>query len=97
MMSRPRINRDRKNYIIDVVFEINEGPRVFVERIDVVGNVRTQDRVIRREFRLIEGDAFNSAKLRRSRRRIQNLGFFESVNVERLPGSVPDKTIIKVA
>ena len=93
---RPRINRDRKNYTIDVVFEINEGPRVFVERIDVVGNVRTQDRVIRREFRLVEGDAFNSAKLRRSRRRIQNLGFFESVNVERLPGSAPDKTIIKV-
>jgi len=93
---RPRINRDRENKKIDVVFEINEGPRVFVERIDVVGNVRTQDKVIRREFRLIEGDAFNSAKLRRSKRRIQNLGFFEAVNVERLPGSAPDKTVIKV-
>jgi len=68
---RPRINRDRENHIIDVVFEINEGPRVFVERIDIVGNVRTKDKVVRREFRLIEGDAFNSAKLRRSRRRIR--------------------------
>mgnify|MGYP002725525224 CR=1 FL=1 len=93
---RPRINRNRKNQTIDVVFEVNEGPRVFVERIDIVGNVRTQDRVIRREFRLVEGDAFNSAKLRRSRQRIQNLGFFETVNIRRLPGNSPDKTVINV-
>jgi len=94
---RPRINRNREKQTIDIVFEINEGPRVFVERIVIAGNVRTQDKVIRREFRLVEGDAFNSSKLRRSRQRIQNLGFFESVNVERLPGSAPDKTIVKVA
>lgn len=92
---RPRINRNRAEQTIDVTFEINEGPRVFVERIDIVGNVRTVDRVIRREFRMVEGDAFNSAKLRRSRGRIQNLGFFETVNVERLPGSAPDKTVIR--
>jgi len=94
---RPRVNRNREKQTIDIVFEINEGPRVFVERIVIAGNVRTQDKVIRREFRLVEGDAFNSSKLRRSRQRIQNLGFFESVNVERLPGSAPDKTIVKVA
>ncbi|MEE8351113.1 MAG: outer membrane protein assembly factor BamA, partial [Rhodospirillales bacterium] len=94
---RPRINRNREKQTIDIAFEINEGPRVFVERIVIAGNVRTQDKVIRREFRLVEGDAFNSSKLRRSRQRIQNLGFFESVNVERLPGSAPDKTIVKVA
>lgn len=94
---RPRINRNRENQTIDVVFEVNEGPRVFVERIEIVGNVRTQDKVIRREFRLVEGDAFNSAKLRRSRQRIQNLGFFESVSVERLPGSSPDKSVLKVS
>ena len=93
---RPRINRNRKDKKIDVIFEINEGPRVFVERIDIVGNVRTQDKVIRREFRLVEGDAFNSAKLRRSRQRIQNLAFFESVGVKRQPGSAPDKTVLKV-
>lgn len=93
---RPRINRDRENKTIGIVFEINEGARVFVERIDISGNVRTQDDVVRREFRLVEGDAFNSAKLRRSRQRIQNLGFFEKVNVERLPGSAPDKTVLKV-
>jgi outer membrane protein insertion porin family len=93
---RPRINRDRKKRTIDVTFEINEGPRVFVERINIVGNVRTKDKVIRREIRLIEGDAFNSSKLRRSRQRIQNLGFFQSINVERVKGSAPDKSIIKV-
>ncbi len=94
---RPRINRSRENQTIGVIFEVNEGPRVFVERIEIVGNVRTQDKVIRREFRLVEGDAFNSAKLRRSRKRIQNLGFFESVSVERLPGSSPDKSVLKVS
>ena len=93
---RPRLDRDRDKQTIDVVFEINEGPRVFVERINIVGNVRTQDDVIRREFRLVEGDAFNSAKLRRSRQRIQNLDFFETVEMEPVPGSAPDKAVINV-
>jgi len=93
---RPRINRDRTERKIDVTFEVNEGPRVFVERIDIIGNVRTIDKVIRREFRMVEGDAFNSAKMRRSKQNIQNLNFFETVNVERLPGSDADKTVIQV-
>ena len=93
---RPRVNRNREKRTIDVTFEVNEGPRVFVERIDILGNVRTQDKVIRREFQLIEGDAFNSSKLRRSRQRIQNLGFFQSVKVKRELGSEPDKAVIKV-
>lgn len=93
---RPRINRDRENQKIDVTFEVNEGPRVFVERIDIIGNSRTVDNVIRREFRLVEGDAFNSAKLSRSRQRIQNLGFFSKVRVDRVPGSAPDKTVVEV-
>jgi len=93
---RPRIKRDRKTKRIDITFEVKEGPRVFVERIDITGNVRTLDKVIRREFQLVEGDAFNSAKLRRSRRRIQNLDFFEKLNVSQVPGSAPDKAVIKV-
>ena len=93
---RPHINRDRKTKKIDVTFEINEGPRVFVERIDISGNVRTIDKVIRREFQIVEGDAFNSAKIRRSRQRINNLGFFEKINIEQIPGSAPDKAVIKV-
>lgn len=91
---RPRINRDRENRKINVTYVINEGPRVFVEKINIAGNVRTLDKVIRREFRLVEGDAFNASKLRRSRTRIRNLGFFETVDVEQIPGSAPDKTIL---
>ena len=93
---RPRIARDRETREINVTFEINEGPRVFVERIDISGNVRSLDKVVRREMRLVEGDAFNRSKVRRSAERIQNLDFFENVTVEEVPGSAPDKTIIKV-
>lgn len=93
---RPRVQRDRENLTIDLVFDIQEGPKVFVERIDIEGNTRTLDRVIRREFRLVEGDAFNSSKLRRSRQRVQNLGFFKTVTVENQPGSSPDRTVVKV-
>ena len=92
---RPRIDRDRETRNINVVLEIGEGPRVFVERIDISGNVRTQDRVIRREFRLAEGDAFNAAKLKRSRERIKNLDYFDKFNIEQVPGSAPDKAVIK--
>ena len=94
---RPRAERDRENRLIHVTFEIQEGPKVFVERIDIQGNERTLDRVIRREFRLVEGDAFNAAKLRRSRQRIRNLGFFGSVDIQTQRGSAPDKTLIGVA
>lgn len=93
---RPRVNRDREQRLINITFEVSEGPRVFVERIDVSGNTRTVDEVIRREFRLIEGDAFNAAKLSRSRQRIQNLGFFGGVNVSQIPGGSPDKMVIEV-
>ncbi|MEM7168916.1 MAG: outer membrane protein assembly factor BamA [Pseudomonadota bacterium] len=92
---RTQADRDRENLKIDITFDIQEGPKVFVERIQIEGNVRTLDKVIRREFRLVEGDAFNSARLRRSRTRIQNLGFFSSVDVETLPGSQPDRTVIQ--
>ena len=94
---RPRVERDRDNLTIDIVYDIQEGPKVFVERIDIEGNTRTLDRVIRREFQLVEGDAFNTSKLRRSRQRVQNLGFFKTVTVENEPGSAPDRTVVKVA
>jgi len=93
---RPRTERNRENLVIGLVYEIAEGPRVFVERININGNVRTLDKVVRREFRLVEGDAFNAAKYRRSRQRIQNLGFFETVDITQKIGSEPDKTIIDV-
>jgi outer membrane protein insertion porin family len=93
---RPRINRDRAAKTVSVTYDIQEGPRVYVERINITGNVRTLDKVIRREFLLVEGDAFNTAKMRRSRQRIQNLGFFDKVDVTNVPGSAPDKTVINV-
>jgi len=94
---QPRITRNREAHTIDVVYQINEGPRVFVERIDIVGNVRTLDRVVRREMQLVEGDPFNSSKLRRSEKRIRDLGFFERVNVSTAEGSQPDRSVIQVA
>lgn len=93
---RPRPVRNKDARTIDVVFDIQEGPRVFVERIDVTGNVRTLDRVVRREFRLVEGDAFNTSKLRRSEQRIKDLGFFKKVEVNNSPGSAPDRTVVTV-
>ena len=92
----PAPKRDRENKIMGITFEIREGPKVYVERINISGNVRTLDKVIRREFRLLEGDAFNTAKLRRSQQRIRNLAFFKKAEVVNTPGSAPDQTIIQV-
>jgi outer membrane protein insertion porin family len=94
---RPRVKRQRDKKLISIVYNIQEGPRVFVERINITGNVRTQDKVIRREFRLIEGDAFSTSKLRRSRQRIRNLGFFEKVEVTNVPGTTADSTVVNVS
>lgn len=93
---KPDVDRDPENDIINLTYRVEEGPKVFVERIEISGNVRTLDRVIRREFRLVEGDAFNASKIRRSRQRIQNLGFFKTVEVNNVEGSEPDKTVINV-
>jgi len=92
---RPRVTRNRAERLINVTYEIDEGPRVFVERIDITGNLRTVDRVIRREFALVEGDPFSTARLRQSERNVRNLGFFSRVDVETLPGSSPDRTVIR--
>ncbi|UYN93016.1 MAG: outer membrane protein assembly factor BamA [Enhydrobacter sp.] len=93
---RPRINRNKDDLTVDVMFDVQEGPRVYVERINIQGNTRTLDRVIRREFRLAEGDAFSTAKVRRSQERLRNLGFFEKVDISAAPGSAQDKTILEV-
>ncbi|MCR6632095.1 MAG: outer membrane protein assembly factor BamA [Magnetospirillum sp.] len=94
---KPQVNRDVDNKTINITYDVQEGPRVYVERIDITGNVRTLDRVIRREFKLVEGDAFNTAKLRRSRQRIKDLNFFEKAEVTNVPSeTAPDRTVIKV-
>lgn len=93
---RPNIRRNKNTMTIDVTFEIQEGPRVYIERINITGNTRTLDQVIRREFRLAEGDAFSTAKLRRSQQRLRALGFFEKADVSAAPGSAPDRANLEV-
>jgi outer membrane protein insertion porin family len=93
---RPQVQKDAERKIIAITYDIQEGPRVYVERIDISGNVRTLDEVIRREFRVVEGDAFNASKIRRTRQRIQNLGFFSKVDLRTVQGSSSDRTIIEV-
>lgn len=92
----PLITRNREELLINITFDIEEGERVFVERIDISGNVRTVDRVIRREFELVEGDPFNTSRLRRSETQIRNLGYFRTVDVRQVAGSSPDRTVIEV-
>lgn len=94
---RPQVRRNREAKTVSVTLSVQEGPRVYVERINIAGNLRTTDRVIRREVQLAEGDAFSTAKLRRSRQRIRNLGFFERVEVNNVPGTAPDRTTINVS
>jgi outer membrane protein insertion porin family len=93
---RPRVKRLRDQRLIELVLQINEGPRVYIDRINITGNIRTLDKVIRREVRLVEGDAFNTAKLRRSRQQIRRLGFFDKIDVAQAPGEAPDKVVIDV-
>jgi outer membrane protein insertion porin family len=93
---KPQITRNREDHTIDITFRVQEGPQVYVERIDIVGNVRTLDKVIRREMRLVEGDAFNTNKLQRSKDRIKNLGFFKKVETNTAQGSAPDRTVVTV-
>ncbi len=91
---RPEISRDSTKHTVDLVFNVINGPRVYVERINIDGNTRTEDKVIRREFRLAEGDALNAAAIRRSRQRLTDLGYFSNVSITNAPGSTPDKTVV---
>ncbi len=97
VLVRPRIARDKEKHTVDLVFDVTEGPRVYVERIDIEGNTRTKDKVVRRELQLAEGDAFNAAAIRRSRARLNDLGYFNTVNITSSPGSTADKVIVTAA
>jgi outer membrane protein insertion porin family len=91
---KPRVKKNADKHTVDVLFEVGEGPRVFIERIDISGNTRTKDKVIRREFRLAEGDAFNAELIRKTRTRLTDLGYFGGVDITTSPGSAPDKAIV---
>ena len=92
----PQVTRNPATRTVDINFELREGERVFVERIDITGNTRTLDRVIRRQFRLVEGDAFNAREVREAEDRINGLGYFETATVNVRPGTTPDQALIQV-
>jgi outer membrane protein insertion porin family len=92
----PRITRDPTAQRIDVAFVIDQGPRTYVERIDIHGNIRTRGYVIRREFDIAEGDAYNKTLIDRAERRLKNLNYFKTVKISRKPGSAPDRVVLDV-
>ena len=93
---RPRGDRNFENHTVTITFAIDEGPRTYIERINVRGNTRTRDYVIRREFDISEGDAYNRALVDRAERRLKNLDFFKSVKITTEPGSSSDRVILIV-
>ena len=88
---KPEIARNTDNHIVDLLFDVSEGPRVYVDRIDISGNTITQDRVIRRQFDFAEGDPLTPAQQRRTKQSLQDLGFFNTVSIDTAPGSAPDR------
>ncbi len=93
---RPRAVREPGSRIINVTYVIDQGPRIYIERINVSGNLRTHDHVIRREFRLAEGDAYNPLLVDKAKRRLQGLGFFKAVDIKRHQGSAADRVVLDV-
>lgn len=93
---RPRGDRDPISKTVKIIYSVEEGARVYVERLVVRGNTRTREEVIRREFDLAEGDAYNKAVVDRAERRLRNLGFFKTVRISNEPGSAPDRVIVNV-
>ena len=92
----PRGDRSFTNDTYSVNYEIDQGMKAYIERIDIVGNTRTRDYVIRREFDLAEGDAYNREMIARTKRRLEALGYFSSVEIKTLPGSAPDRVVLEV-
>ncbi len=93
---RPRVEKDTANDIANVTFEILPAQRVFIERIDISGNTRTLDRVIRRQFNVVEGDAFNAREIRSAEDRIRGLGYFKTATVQVRDGATPDRALVDV-
>lgn len=93
---RPRGDRNYETHTIGLVFVVEEGPRAYIERINIRGNTRTRDYVIRREFDIAEGDAYNRVLVDRAERRLKNLGYFKTVKINNEPGSAPDRIILNV-
>ncbi len=93
---KPRGDRDFEHKLVNVVFTLEEGPHAYIERINIRGNTKTRDYVIRREFDIVEGDAYNHALIDRAERRLKNLGYFKNVKISSEPGSAPDRVVVNV-
>ena len=93
---RPRGDRNPQTRTINVAFVVDEGTRAYIERINIRGNIRTRDYVIRREFDIAEGDPYNRALVDRAERRLKNLNFFKTVKITNEPGSAPDRVVLNV-
>jgi len=96
LVVRPRGTRDPASHTIALDYVVEEGPRVYIERINVRGNTRSRDYVIRREFDIGEGDAYNQVLIDRAVRRLNNLGYFKTVRITNEPGSTPDRVVVNV-
>jgi outer membrane protein insertion porin family len=94
--ANPEIVQDIPNRKVNITFEISEGPEVFVDRINITGNTRSQEKILRREVPMAEGDLFTSQKLARARQRLVNLNYFETVNATTTPGPTKDKIIVNI-
>jgi len=92
----PKPVRDNATHTIGITYVMESGPKIYVERIDIFGNLRTSDHVIRREFKVQEGDAFNKLLITRAKTRLQGLGFFKTVDILSQQGSAPDRVILTV-
>lgn len=92
----PRGDRNFENHTISVVYTIDQGTKAYIERIEIRGNDRTRDYVIRREFDVSEGDAFNQVLIQRAKRRLEALDYFEKVEISTVPGSEPDQVVLVV-
>jgi outer membrane protein insertion porin family len=92
----PRGDRNFENHTISVVYTVDQGTKAYIERIEIRGNDRTRDYVIRREFDVSEGDAFNQVLIQRAKKRLEDLGYFEKVDISTVPGSQPDQVVLVV-
>ena len=93
---RTRLERHPETGTVDVTYVVDEGPRAYIERIDIQGNTRTRDYVVRREFDISEGDAYNRVLLDRAERRLKGMGYFKDVKITTQPGSQPDRDVVNV-
>lgn len=92
----PRGDRNFENHTISVVYTVDQGTKAYIERIEIRGNDRTRDYVIRREFDVSEGDAFNQVLIQRAKKRLENLNYFDKVDISTVPGSEPDQVVLVV-